>query len=261
MAQCEVCGTEMIQGRGRARRTCSAACRQAAHRRRQADELTALRAAATQPPADTPRPSRNDPDSPAGRIRTAGETLAAAAEQAAAYAEEGAYRDESLALLSSRYSELVAAVTAAMPADPGPSRNDPAPAPTPKPSAPAPRPAPRRPAAARTSRDEPAPTGTAGIEPRPQKLPKKRAMAVVEAAELVRHPDYRENHRSILRSGETVLGHVEPSYGGASRSGRNGWVGLLPGEHTGRPLPTRDAAAAELARRWLQLVTAAPRRV
>ncbi|GAB2965917.1 hypothetical protein [Streptomyces heilongjiangensis] len=46
MAQCEICGTEMTQGRGPARRTCSAACRQAAHRRRQGAELESLRAAA-----------------------------------------------------------------------------------------------------------------------------------------------------------------------------------------------------------------------
>lgn len=46
MADCEICGTELDQRGGRPRRTCSAACRQTAYRRRRGTELQALRASA-----------------------------------------------------------------------------------------------------------------------------------------------------------------------------------------------------------------------
>ncbi|MFJ3310467.1 hypothetical protein ACIPSA_47375 [Streptomyces sp. NPDC086549] len=114
---------------------------------------------------------------------------------------------------------------------------------------------------AKTSRDDPVAAASAprGIEPHPQKLAMKKARAVIDAAELVRHPEHRDNHRWILRSGDTVLGYVEPTYGGASRSGRNGWTGRLGGS-TGRRCTTRDGAAADLAARWVRLVTAVPTR-
>ncbi|TJZ94601.1 hypothetical protein [Actinacidiphila oryziradicis] len=70
--------TEMSQGRGRARRTGSAACKQAAHRRRQAEQVAQLRAVAARPaptatsrtpePVELPVPD----DGPAGRIRAVG---------------------------------------------------------------------------------------------------------------------------------------------------------------------------------------------
>ncbi|MFJ3930192.1 hypothetical protein [Streptomyces sp. NPDC090029] len=110
-----------------------------------------------------------------------------------------------------------------------------------------------------TSRDDSAAGEPEGIEPRPQKLAKKKARAIVDAAELVRHPEHRDNHRWILRSGDTVLGYVEPTYGGASRSGRNGWTSRLGGS-PGRRSATRNRAAADLAGRWIRVVTADPRR-
>ncbi|MEV0926905.1 hypothetical protein AB0I99_17565 [Streptomyces spongiicola] len=114
--------------------------------------------------------------------------------------------------------------------------------------------------ATRASRDDSAVATTANsIQPRPQKLAQNKARAVVNAAELVRHPDHRENHRWILRSGDTVLGYVEPTYGGTSRSGRNGWTGRLGGI-SGRRCTTRDAAALDLAERWIRVVTAVPKR-
>lgn len=97
-----------------------------------------------------------------------------------------------------------------------------------------------------------------GIEPRPQKLARKRALALVDAAELVRDVEHRDEHRWILRSGDTVLGHVEPTYGGTSVSGRNGWTGRL-GVSTGRRCRTREEAKLDLAARWIRVVTAAPR--
>jgi hypothetical protein len=153
--------------------------------------------------------------------------------------------------------DLAAPPEPPVPPEVQPSRDDAVPA---QPPAAARRP--RRPA--KTSRDDSAPAAESapagrGIEPRPQKLPKKKANAILEAAELVRDPEHRENHRWILRSGETVLGYVEPSYGGASRSGRNGWVGRLGGT-PGDRRPTRNAAAENLAYSWFRLVTATPKR-
>ncbi|MGW5124538.1 hypothetical protein ACWEQ7_10880 [Streptomyces sp. NPDC004069] len=114
--------------------------------------------------------------------------------------------------------------------------------------------------AAKASRDDSATSATPkGIEPRPQRLAKKKAHAVVDAAKLVRHPEHRDNHGWILRSGDTVIGHVEPAYGGTSRSGRSGWTGRL-GVHPGRRCRTRDEAAVDLAARWIRLVTAASKR-
>jgi hypothetical protein len=119
------------------------------------------------------------------------------------------------------------------------------------------------PDATKTSRDasrnpaEPAPPALKGIEPRPQKLSRKKARAIADAAELVRHPQYRDNHRWILQSGDTVIGYVEPTYGGASRSGRNGWAGRLAGQ-LGPRCRTRDGAAVDMAERWIRLVTSAP---
>jgi hypothetical protein len=98
-----------------------------------------------------------------------------------------------------------------------------------------------------------------GIEPRPQKLAKKKATAVIDTAELVRDPEHRDNHRWILRSGNTVIGYVEPSYGGASQSGRNGWISRLGGT-PGPRCRSRDGAAVDLAARWVRVVTAAPKR-
>lgn len=70
---------------------------------------------------------------------------------------------------------------------------------------------------------------TEGIQPYPQRLSKAQADAVVAAAELVADPEHRDAHQWIVRSGTTVIGYVVPSYGGTSRSGRNGWVGRLNG--------------------------------
>ncbi|MCX4538994.1 hypothetical protein [Streptomyces sp. NBC_01669] len=98
-----------------------------------------------------------------------------------------------------------------------------------------------------------------GIEPRPQKLAMKKARAIAGAAEPVRHPEHRDNHRWILRSGDTVIGYVEPSYGGTSRSGRNGWTGRLGGS-LGPRCKSRDGAALDPAARWIRLVTTEPSR-
>jgi hypothetical protein len=216
-------------------------------------------------------------DSPAGRIQAAGVELLTAVEAAAQRAAQQWDTDtetspqETAHAVRSLADQAAAAILASAPKV---SRNEPerpdtttavtAPT-TPSRNAPAVAATRSLPASAhptKASRDdpktEPAPVAT-GIEPRPQKLAKKTAAAIVDAAELVRDPDHRDNHRSILRSGDTVLGYVEPTYGGASRSGRNGWTGRLSG-HPGPRCRSRDGAAADLAMRWVQVVTAPPKR-
>lgn len=114
-----------------------------------------------------------------------------------------------------------------------------------------------------TSRDDSTPLlptwDTSAIKPVPQRLSKSRAQAVIDAAELIRASDYRESRTWILRSGDTLIGYVAPSYGGASRSGRNGWISRL-GSTPGPRCHSRDEAKLDLAARWLRVVTAAPRR-
>lgn len=115
MAQCAICGTEVVQGRGRARRTCSAACRQKAHRQKQARQVAELRAAATKPALD---------DSPAGRIRAAGAELAESIESAARHAA-GNWSRGSADTLATTVRYDVARVITAILASAEPSRNEP----------------------------------------------------------------------------------------------------------------------------------------
>ena len=76
MAGCEICGTELDQRGGRPRRTCSAACRQTAYRRRRGAELRALRTgteavrrdAAPPPPSWLPNSPRACPITSSLRI-------------------------------------------------------------------------------------------------------------------------------------------------------------------------------------------------
>ncbi|MFD7922492.1 hypothetical protein ACFV3R_25110 [Streptomyces sp. NPDC059740] len=90
-----------------------------------------------------------------------------------------------------------------------------------------------------------------------RRMSAKAARAVIEAADLVKAPDHRDTSRWEVRSGDLLLGHVEPSYGGASRSGRNGWIGrsaqtLIPT----RRCATRQEAAAEVLLAWERQATA-----
>ncbi|GAA3785521.1 hypothetical protein GCM10022206_26700 [Streptomyces chiangmaiensis] len=273
MGTCAVCGTDLPAQRGpRARRYCSRACQAKAYRARQ-EQRTSHRATA----ADEQRlaaeydavPSRQLADSlslAAGRIAgalTTGQAaddhdlgilaripvvLTARAHQAAALAN---------ALPTLGPAPTVTVLKLATPPEPDKSsRDDSAPTLTTAPSAP------RRTRSPQTSRDDSAPLptwDTTAIKPVPQRLPKKRAQALVDAAELVRAPDYRDSHTWILRSGDTLLGYVVPSYGGTSRSGRNGWASRLGGS-PGPRCRSRDGAAVDLAARWLRVVTAAPNR-
>lgn len=279
MAQCEVCGNEVVQGRGRARRTCSAACRQKAHRQRQAGQLAELRKAATGtaltlvPPAGPAVPAADD-NSPAGRIRAAGAELAGLIDLAAWRAANGwtshevnsqfsiaSGAEDNAAVIRMVAEEVVAAVLASAPEV---SRNEPimVPPSLPAPAAaavPASLPAGEPAAVPEPSRDEPA-AGKAAAPARRKRLSPKAARAVADSAQLVKDPDYRENHRwNLVAEDGTVLGHVEPSYGGGGRSGRNGWkyrdtfTGL---RSSGHPYKTRDGAAVQCALSWMRMATA-----
>ncbi|MET8221490.1 recombinase family protein [Streptomyces hirsutus] len=116
-----------------------------------------------------------------------------------------------------------------------------------------------------SSRDGSRPSATPekapeGVRPRPQGLSRRAARQIADSAELVRSPDYRDTHRATVRSGATVLGYVEPSYGGTSASGRNGWIGsVAPGSH-GPVRKTQQQAAVDVALSWIRIVTAKARR-
>jgi hypothetical protein len=87
-------------------------------------------------------------------------------------------------------------------------------------------------------------------------LSANQARAVIEGATLVKAPSWPEDRRwHVIAADGTVLVVVEPSYGGASRTGRNGWTWWL---HAGArtlnpPQATREAAVAGLGawERWV----------
>ncbi|MFF2618989.1 hypothetical protein [Kitasatospora sp. NPDC058046] len=264
MPTCAICGTQMTQGRARARRTCSAVCRQAAYRRRRAAEVTALRAAA-QPP--TAAPSRNEPaepegdDSPAGPIRAAATALATAAGHTASAAEEGTFQDDSLATLQRRYTELVEAVRAAT-RPRNPSRNEPTgtepvqvrtaatplPATVDTPTGPGP----AHPAPSRNEPDRPP------RAPKRPRLSRKKALALLDTADIVKNEHYKETGTWDVVAGDTVICHIAPNFNGLRRNGWNAWPhGTTPNRRD--HYPTRERAAAAGTDSWLRTVTARPR--
>ena len=284
MAQCEICGTEVVQGRGRARRTCSAACRQKSHRQRQAEQLAALRATATSPALALVPPTlttASAPDgSPAGRIRAAGADLAAAIEHAALRAAKDwdttelvqgipryATPSNVAADIRSLTDRVVAAVLASTPAS---SRNGPEPGTDPADAVTAPtgsfRDEPTTAVPAPTTPESPATdTGSSRNDPpvkpvpaRRKRLTQKAARAIADSAQLVKDPGHRDNHRwNVVADDGTVLGHVEPSYGGTSRSGRNGWKYRLRDSFGGHgPYKTREQTAVHCALAWVRVATA-----
>lgn len=84
-----------------------------------------------------------------------------------------------------------------------------------------------------------------------------RAREVALQARLVKAPDHRETHTWHAVADGVVLVVVSPSYGGTSRSGRNGWQwrladAAIPGS---RPETTREQAAAAGLAAWERWVT------
>lgn len=97
--------------------------------------------------------------------------------------------------------------------------------------------------------------------PTTPRLTQRKAQQIVDTAELVKAPDWSTTRRwhAVAEDG-TVLVVVSPSYGGASRSGRNGWgyhlAALGPSGNRDR-WSTRQAAAVQGLMAWQRLVTAA----
>ncbi|MHC3450777.1 hypothetical protein [Streptomyces prasinus] len=85
----------------------------------------------------------------------------------------------------------------------------------------------------------------------------RRARAIVEAAELVKAADWSDTRAWHVVSDDVVLVVVEPSYGGTSRTGRNGWAwrladAAIPGS---RPETTREQAAVAGLAAWTRWAT------
>ncbi|WP_329472722.1 hypothetical protein OIE75_29690 [Streptomyces sp. NBC_01723] len=90
-----------------------------------------------------------------------------------------------------------------------------------------------------------------------RRLSVKAARAILDAAEIVKAPDWSETHRWHVVSDGRTLVVIEPSYGGASRTGRNGWNWWLAEGSRSRhqPEPTRQAAAARGLAAWQRWAT------
>ncbi|MFJ8345046.1 hypothetical protein ACIQ9J_01455 [Streptomyces sp. NPDC094153] len=85
----------------------------------------------------------------------------------------------------------------------------------------------------------------------------KAARAVIDAAELVKAPDWSDTRQWHVVSGGRLLVVVSPSYGGTSRTGRNGWQWRLADAAPAKrqPEPTREKAAAAGLAAWMRRAT------
>lgn len=90
-----------------------------------------------------------------------------------------------------------------------------------------------------------------------RRLTAKAARAILDAAVLEKAPDWSDTRRWHVVSGDLVLVVIEPSYGGTSGSGRNGWIWWLAdgGRSVSRPEPTREKAAIAGLGAWQRRVT------
>jgi hypothetical protein len=94
------------------------------------------------------------------------------------------------------------------------------------------------------------------------RLSAKDARAVLEAATLAKAPTWSEDRRWHVVSGGVVLVVIEPSYGGTSRTGRNGWTWWLAdrGRMLNPPQPTREKAAVTGLAAWERVAKTEARR-
>lgn len=97
---------------------------------------------------------------------------------------------------------------------------------------------------------------------RRKRLSQKASRALADSARLVKAADHRDTHRwNLIAEDGTVLGHVEPSYGGTGRTGRNGWNHrLAESPAASGPYRTREEAAVQCALAWIRVATAPVRR-
>lgn len=229
MATCPVCGGVLPVQRGpRARRYCSRACQAKAYRARQrqgqehrvapGEKRELLEAY-----ADVPARELADSLAVAARrlavaldagLPADGPDLGVVARipvVLAARARQAAPAVQALHGIPDRLPEVPTATGLA--ADPAPPRAE-VQAPLPEPS--------RDDSVPSSSRPDGAPEKTAPA--RRKRLSQKAARAVADSARLVKGADHRDTRRwDLIAEDGTVLGHVEPSYGGTGRTGRNGW--------------------------------------
>ncbi|MER7053456.1 hypothetical protein [Streptomyces sp. NPDC000351] len=85
----------------------------------------------------------------------------------------------------------------------------------------------------------------------------KAARAILEQAELVKSHDWSETRHWYVVSGGRRLLVIEPSYGGTSRTGRNGWNWWLAdsARMLSKPEPTREKAAVAGLAAWERWAT------
>lgn len=86
----------------------------------------------------------------------------------------------------------------------------------------------------------------------------RRARAIIEAAVLVKAPDWSDTRQWHVVSGGQLLVVVAPSYGGTSRAGRNGWTWRLASlgpSGDRRREDTREQAAARGLADWERWAT------
>ncbi|NEA52410.1 hypothetical protein [Streptomyces sp. SID10815] len=83
------------------------------------------------------------------------------------------------------------------------------------------------------------------------------ARAVIDAAVLVKAPDWSESRHWHVVSGGRRLLVIEPSYRGVSRTGRNGWIWWIAdsARMLSRPEPTRQQAATVGLAAWMRWTT------
>lgn len=94
------------------------------------------------------------------------------------------------------------------------------------------------------------------------RLSAAKARAVIDAAVLVKAPSWGVDRRWHVVSGGTVLVVIEPSYGGTSRTGRNGWTWWLAdrGRMLNPAQPDREKAAVAGLGAWERVVTSSTNR-
>lgn len=86
-----------------------------------------------------------------------------------------------------------------------------------------------------------------------RRMSARRAREIIDAAELVKAPDWADTHRWHVISGSEVLVVISPARRGTSRSS---WRWSLPSQALNpQPQPTRQQAAAHGIAAWMRWAT------
>lgn len=92
-----------------------------------------------------------------------------------------------------------------------------------------------------------------------KRLTQKKAQEIADGAQLVKAPDWSTtNQWHAVAADGTVLVVVSPSYGGAGRTGRNGWkchVAAFGPSGSRDRYATRQSAAVQGLMSWMRWVT------